>query len=477
MNDQPVNDQPVNTQSVKTIVREIASVVGRDHITTAEEDLLCYAYDATHRQYRPDAVVFPENTKEVSAIMRIAGSSHVPVVPRGAGTGMSGGALAVAGGLVMVMTRFNRILSIDEDNLIAVAEPGVVTARFQEAVEKRGLFYPPDPSSASSSTLGGNVAECAGGPRAVKYGVTRDYVLGLEVVLPAGEVIRTGVQTAKGVVGYDTTRLIVGSEGTLGIITKIILRLLALPEAVRTVRAVFPQIHDAAKAVVALVRSGVIPRSVEYMDQSAIRCVEAYVQMGLPVDAGAMLLIEVDGSVSAVAVSVEHVASVCRQHHASEVRAAESDQEAADLWQARKAISPALFRLGPDKINEDIVVPRSRIPDMVEWIDGFRRKTGLQIVSFGHAGDGNIHFNIMLDRTDATTLKKAEAAVEEVFRQTLAFGGTISGEHGVGVTKAPYLSLELGPEEISLMKRIKKAFDPNGILNPGKIFPPGAPLI
>jgi len=250
-----------------------------------------------------------------------------------------------------------------------------------------------------------------------------------------------------------------------------------LPEAVRTVRAVFPRIHDAAKAVVALVRSGVIPRSVEYMDQSAIRCVEAYVQMGLPVDAGAMLLIEVDGSVSVVAMSVEHVASVCRQHHASDVKAAESDHEAAGLWQARKAISPALFRLGPDKINEDIVVPRSRIPDMVEWIDGLRRRTGLQIVSFGHAGDGNIHFNIMLDRTDATTLKKAEAAVEEVFRQTLAFGGTISGEHGVGVTKAPYLSLELGTEEISLMKRIKKAFDPNGILNPGKIFPPGAPFI
>lgn len=472
-----MNAQSVNAQYLNAIIREIASVVGRDHITTAEEDLLCYAYDATNRRYRPDAVVFPENTNEVSAIMRIAGSSRVPVVPRGAGTGMSGGALAVAGGLVMVMTRLNRILSIDEDNLIAVAEPGVITARFQEAVEERGLFYPPDPSSASSSTLGGNVAECAGGPRAVKYGVTRDYVLGLEVVLPAGDVIRTGVQTAKGVVGYDTTRLIVGSEGTLGIITKIILRLLALPEAVRTVRAVFPRIHDAAKAVVALVRSGVIPRSVEYMDQSAIRCVEAYVQMGLPVDAGAMLLIEVDGSVSVVAMSVEHVASVCRQHHASDVKAAESDHEAAGLWQARKAISPALFRLGPDKINEDIVVPRSRIPDMVEWIDGLRRRTGLQIVSFGHAGDGNIHFNIMLDRTDATTLKKAEAAVEEVFRQTLAFGGTISGEHGVGVTKAPYLSLELGTEEISLMKRIKKAFDPNGILNPGKIFPPGAPFI
>jgi glycolate oxidase len=467
----------VNAQYVNAIVREIASIVGRDHVTTAQEDILCYAYDATNRSYRPDAVVFPENTNEVSAIMRIADASRVPVVPRGAGTGMSGGALAVAGGLVMVMTRLNRILSIDEDNLIAVAEPGVITGHFQETVEQKGLFYPPDPSSASSSTLGGNVAECAGGPRAVKYGVTRDYVLGLEAVLPTGDVIRTGVQTVKGVVGYDTTRLIVGSEGTLAIITKIILRLLPLPEAVRTVRAVFARIHDAAKAVVALVRSGVIPRSVEYMDQSALRCVEAYVHMGLPVDAGAMLLIEVDGSAGAVAVSVEHAASLCRQHHASDVKVAESDHEAAGLWQARKAISPALFRLGPDKINEDIVVPRSRIPDMAEWIDELRRKTGLQIVSFGHAGDGNIHFNIMLDRTDATTSKKAEAAVEEVFRQTVAFGGTISGEHGVGVTKAPYLSLELGTEEIALMKRIKKAFDPNGILNPGKIFPPLAPFI
>jgi glycolate oxidase len=383
---------------------------------------------------------------------------------------MSGGALAVKGGLAMVMTRFDRILSIDRDNLVAEVEPGVITGHFQEAVEREGLFYPPDPSSAAYSTLGGNVGECAGGPRAVKYGVTRDYVLALEVVLPTGEVVATGTRTAKGVVGYDLTRLMVGSEGTLGVVTKIVLRLLPLPEVVRTLRAVFVRIQDAGRAVSEIVRSAVVPRSVEYMDQAAIRCVEDYVHMGLPVNAGAMLLLEVDGSPSAVDGGLKKLAAICRKRGAQQVQIAESQQEVRDLWRARRAISPALFRLGPDKINEDIVVPRSRIPEMVEWIDDLRRRTGLTMVTFGHAGDGNIHFNIMLDKGDKEAVNKAEAAVEALFRHTVALGGTLSGEHGVGITKAPYLNMELGPSELELMKRIKVAFDPLGILNPGKIF-------
>ena len=457
-------------QSLTSIIPKIEAIVGQEHVTTAVEDLLCYAYDATNRHCRPDAVAFPANTDEVSDILRLANEHRFFVVPRGAGTGMTGGALAVQGGLVMVMTRFSRILTIDTDNLVAEVEPGVITGHFQEVVEGKGLFYPPDPSSALYCTLGGNVAECAGGPHAVKYGVTRDYVLGLEVVLPSGEIIRTGVRTAKGVVGYDLTRLMVGSEGTLGVITKIVLRLFPLPEVVRTLSVVFSRIQDAVRTVCEIIRSGVVPRTVEYMDQAAIRCVEDYLNLGLPVDAGAMLLIEVDGSLSAVETAIRDLTDICKNCGAYQVHVASSAQEAKDLWRARQAISPALFRLGPDKINEDIVVPRNRIPDMVEWIDDLRKRTGLTIVTFGHAGDGNIHFNIMLDRRDGEILEKAESAVEELFRQTIALGGTISGEHGVGITKAPYIGMEIGSAELALMKRIKAVFDPNGILNPGKIF-------
>lgn len=457
-------------QSLTSIIPKIEAIVGREHVTTAAEDLLCYAYDATNRHCRPDAVAFPATADEVSNILRLANEYQFFVVPRGAGTGMTGGSLAVQGGLVLAMTRFNRILAIDTDNLVAEVEPGVITGHFQEVVEGKGLFYPPDPSSASFSTLGGNVAECAGGPRAVKYGVTRDYVLGLEVVLPTGEIIGTGVRTAKGVVGYDLTRLMVGSEGTLGVITKIVLRLFPLPETVRTLSVVFSRIQDAAKTVCEIIRSGIVPRTVEYMDHWAIRCVEDYLKTDLSVNAGAMLLIEVDGSVSAVETDIHGLTDICKKCGAYQVNIAGSAQEAKELWRARQAISPALFRLGPDKINEDIVVPRSRIPDMVEWIDELRSRTGLTIVTFGHAGDGNIHFNIMLDRRDKEALEKAESAIKELFSQTIALGGTISGEHGVGITKSPYIGMEIGSQELALMKRIKAVFDPNGILNPGKIF-------
>lgn len=454
----------------KSILKKLRSIVGRRYCTDSKTDLACYAYDASDLRYMPEAVVFPKKMEEVAAIMRLANEERFPVIPRGAGTGMTGGALAVKGGAVMSMTRMNRILRIDEENMVAELEPGVITGNFQKVVESKGLFYPPDPSSAAYSTIGGNVAECAGGAMSVKYGVTKDYTLGLSVVLPTGERIHPGVSTVKGVAGYDMTRLIVGSEGTLGIITKIVLRLLPLPETVRTMTAVFDHIEDAAKTVSVIIRSGITPRTLEYMDQSAIQCAESYLGIGLPSDAEALLLIETDGPMEPAAKEMSKLSALCLSHGARSVDVARTPEKVIELWKARRAISPALFKLNPDKINEDIVVPRSRIPDLVKKIGALRDKTGLTIVSFGHAGDGNIHFNIMLDKNKKSDLKKANAAVEELFKHTVALGGTISGEHGVGITKLPFLHLEMSEAEIGLMRRIKKAFDPNNILNPGKIF-------
>ena len=451
--------------------RKLQNIVGKAHCSKKKEDLACYAYDATAQSYLPDAVLFPRNAEEISAILILANKDGFFVIPRGSGSGMTGGSLAVSGGVILVMSRLNRILEIDKDNLIAHAEPGVVTGRFHQAVEKEGLFYPPDPASSEFSTLGGNLAECAGGPRAVKYGVTRDYVLGLEAVLPTGEIVHTGVQTAKGVVGYDLTRLLIGSEGTLAIITRMTLRLLPLPEAVRALTAVFDKMEKAAETVSEIIRRGFIPRTIEYMDNASIRCAESHLKIGLPVEAEALLLIEVDGKVDEANMLITQLKTVCMSQGAKRVKIAENEAEVANLWKARKAISPALFKYGPDKINEDIVVPRSRIPDMVRKINALKEETGLTMVSFGHAGDGNIHFNIMLDKNNKAELKKAEDAIEAVFDHTLELGGTISGEHGVCITKAAYIAKEIGHVEIDLMKKIKKVFDPKGILNPGKIFP------
>jgi len=453
-----------------SIFSKLQSIVGKANCTRKKEELVCYAYDATARTYLPDAVLFPQNAQEISAILRLANEEGFFVIPRGAGSGMTGGSLAVKGGVILVTARMNRIFKIDKDNLIAHVEPGVVTGQFHKAVEKEGLFYPPDPSSSDFSTLGGNLAECAGGPRAVKYGVTRDYVLGLEAVLPTGEIIRTGVQTAKGVVGYDLTRLLVGSEGTLGIITRITLRLLPLPDTVRAMMAIFNKIETAAETVSEIFRSGIIPRTIEFMDNASIRCVENYLKAGLPVEAEALLLIEEDGRASEVDFLIQRIEKLCLSQGAKQVAIAKTKAARENLWKARKAISPALFQYGPDKINEDIVVPRSRIPDMVRKINALRDETGLTMVSFGHAGDGNIHFNIMLDKKNEADLKKAQGAIEDLFNYTLELGGTISGEHGVGITKAPYMAKEIGYVEMNLMKKIKTIFDPNGVLNPGKIF-------
>ena len=454
----------------KEIYKSLERIVGSEHITDRDTERQCYAYDATQIQAWPDCVVFPGNSQEISEILRLANKHHFPVVPRGAGSGMSGGSVPIQGGVVLVLLRMNRIKEIDPNNFLTVVEPGVITRDLQLAVEAKGLFYPPDPSSSHFSTLGGNLAECAGGGRAVKYGVTRDYVLGLEVVLPSGEIIKTGVQTAKGVVGYDLTRLMVGSEGTLGIITGMVLKLIPLPEARQTILAFFDQMALATRTVVEIFRAGILPSILEFMDHSSIACVEEYLKLGLPTQAQALLLIEVDGDREAVVRQGETIQLICRQIGAGGVKMAATPLEAEDLWKARRAISPALFRLRPNKINEDVVVPRDKIPETIERFQEIGRRLDLLIVSFGHAGDGNIHVNVMFDGKKTDEKERAQKAVVEIFKTVLELGGTLSGEHGIGLAKAPFLTLELDPISLNLMKKIKDLFDPNHILNPGKIF-------
>lgn len=455
------------------VKNELKRISGDANVLLAREELLCYAYDATNARGLPDAVVFPAGPEEISLILKMANAEDFAVVPRGAGTGFSGGSVPVEGGVVVSTERMNRVLEIDTENLTAVVEPGVVLWEFQQQAERLGLFYPPDPSSLRFSTIGGNIAECAGGPRAVKYGVTRDYVLGLEVVLPTGEIINTGVRTAKGVVGYDLTRLLVGSEGTLGFVTKAVLRLLPLPQAQRTMLALFPDIRGAARAVSAVIRGKVVPSTLEIMDSVSIRCVEEYAKVGLPL-VDALLLIELDGATEAIAAEAEAVRRICMECGASEFREASGKDEVKDLWKARRAISASLYRVRPNKINEDVVVPRSRIPELVDGLKGLSERRGLLIAGFGHAGDGNIHVNVMYDKKDAKEATEAEAAVEELLEMVIRLGGTISGEHGVGLSKSKYLRMELSEASIEAMKRIKASLDPKGVLNPGKIFPAAA---
>lgn len=439
-------------------------------LLTSPEQRVCYSYDATGKEFLPDAVAFPCDAEEVRRTVLLANELRFPVVPRGAGTGFSGGAVPVRGGVVLSTERMDRILSIDDENFVAVVEPGVVTGTLKDAVKRRGLFYPPDPASLKTCTIGGNIAECAGGMCALKYGVTRDYVLGLEAVLGTGELVRTGVYTAKGVVGYDLTRLLVGSEGTLGVVTRATLKLIPLPETAATILAFFRTNHDGSRAVGAVLGARITPCALELMDRTAIDCVREGSGLAVPPDAGCAVLAEVDGTEHAVSRDAVRVEAACVRLGALEVRRAEDPRDRDDLWQLRRSISPALRKVNPVKLNEDIVVPRSRLPDMMAFLQELAARTGLRIVNFGHAGDGNIHVNVMISGTDGDERRRADEAVAEVFRTTVALGGTISGEHGVGIAKAPFLEMEVGPLGVSVMKRVKRCFDPNGILNPGKIF-------
>ena len=458
----------------KNIIKKLQDIVGAKYLATAREDLMCYSYDGTGQEYMPSAVAFPGSAAEISSIMRLANQELFPVIPRGAGTGMTGGSLPVEGGLVLVMSRLNRILEIDAENQVAEVEPGVITGQFQSAVRKQGLFYPPDPASHNFCTMGGNVAECSGGPSAVKYGVTRDYILGLEVVLPDGQLLNTGVRTAKGVVGYDLTRLITGSEGTLGIITKITVRLLALPTHKKTYLVLCDSIRLAAVLVAEILKSGILPNTLEYMDQTALHVVNDYLPLELPHNTRGLLLVEVDGNERSTEEQGEKLLKLLADRQAYpgilEVRQANNDKEVEDLWKARRSISPATFKLRPHKISEDVVVPKTKIPRLVDFTEKLSQELGMIILTFGHAGDGNIHVNIMLDKNDPEENRKGETAKMRLFEYVMSLSGTLSGEHGIGITKAPFLGLELDETSLKLMRNIKKVFDPNNILNPGKIF-------
>jgi len=455
----------------KRALRDLSRILGPDRLITLQDALNPYGTDGTKLAYAPDAVAFPDRIREIADILSLANRDRFPVIPRGAGSGKSGGALPVLGGLVLAMERFDRILEIDDQNLVARVQSGLITARLQEEVEKLGLFYPPDPASIRISTIGGNVAECAGGLRAVKYGVTRDYVLGLTVVLPTGEIITTGVETAKGVVGYDLTRLIVGSEGTLAVIVDITVRLIPKPESTRTMIAFFRNPSHTVKAVSQIIRNKIVPAALEFLDSLCIECVRNEIALKIPDEARALLLIEVDGDQTLTRREATRIREICLDHGAVEFQVASGKKKSESLWEARRNVSPAMYKLRPDKVSEDVVVPRNRMAELVSFLEELSGKVGLPIASYGHAGDGNIHVNLMLDKSEPKEVKKAGLAVEELFRKVLEMRGTLSGEHGVGITKAPYLGMEISQPALDLMVRVKKAFDPKNILNPGKIFP------
>ena len=452
------------------VIIELRRLVGAQYVMDQLEDRICYSFDATFRDFLPDVVVKPGCVAEIAAIVKLAGRYNVPITARGAATGLSGGAVPVKGGISLVLTRLNKIIDIDTANRVAVVETGVITQDFVNAVTQAGLFYPPDPASAKTSTIGGNIAECAGGPRGVKYGITRDYVLGMEVVLPDGSVVELGNKFDSEMAGPDWGMLLVGSEGTLGIITKIYLKLVDKPSAKQTLLAVFTSLDDAARTVSEMIASGTIPTTLEIMDNLTIRAVEDYLKVGLPVSAEAILLIEVDGSAKAIVKQAEHVIKVCQQCGATEIQTASTPEDIDKLWQARRAISPACGKLNPTKISEDATVPRSQIPTMVRRLREIAQKYNLKMVIFGHAGDGNLHPNILSNKHDHEEMERVEQAVAELFKVALELGGTLSGEHGIGYMKAPFLQWETGETGFAVGKAIKKVIDPQGLLNPGKLF-------
>ena len=449
----------------------LADIVGETDLYTDPADRWPYSYDNSRRQAQPDAVAFPAGHEEVRDTVRLCNEFKVPLTARGLGSSTTGSAVPVRGGLVLALERMNRIIEVDTANRALVTESGTTNTAVQEAAAVHGFFWPPDPTSSGYSTIGGNLACGAGGPRAVKYGTTRDNVLGLRAVTGAGQELTAGVYTTKGAMGYDFTRLLIGSEGTLAVITEATLKLTPKPQVVRTLRAVYADMTAAAAAVSRIRAQPVTPCVLEFIDGASIEMSRGYAGTDLPDGAGALLLIEVDGSPSQLDESTAAVEKAARGGGCVEFRAARDEKEAAALWTSRKALSPALRKIAPRKINEDVVVPVSRMADFIARLGELSKQYGIQIVNFGHAGNGNIHVNLLVDPDDKLQMANAEPCLREVFKTVLSMRGTLSGEHGVGLEKQPFMALEFDAATLDLMRRLKQQFDPNGILNPGKLLP------
>nr|WP_101845331.1 FAD-linked oxidase C-terminal domain-containing protein [Halobacillus sp. Marseille-P3879] len=452
-------------------MEDLREVIPGHQIMTEIADRYSYSFDASFGEYLPDAAVQAKNKQEVVHIVKVANQFNIPIYPRGQGTCLSGGPLPVHGGIVLDLSQWPEEIELNADDLTVKVSPGVLTARINEEAEKHGLMYAPDPSSAHVATIGGNLAENSGGPRGLKYGVTKDFVLGLELVTPEGEVIRTGGQTIKNVTGFDLTKLIVGSEGTLGVITEATLKLMPKPPAVQTVMVEFENVRTAGEAISRTLTSGILPSKMEFMDKACIQAVENFQPSGLPVDAEAIVIIELDGHPETLKLETVLIENIMEEIGASNVSIPATSEEAAKIWHARKQVSPAIAKIKPTKVSEDATVPRSKIPDMMDRLNEIKEKYQVEVVVFGHAGDGNLHPNILCDKRDQEEMIRVEKAVEEIFQAAINLGGTLSGEHGIGTMKAPFMEQELGAVGLEMMKRIKDSWDPKRIMNPGKIFP------
>jgi D-lactate dehydrogenase len=422
----------------------------------------------------PDAVVFAQSHEQVSQLVNVCNREEIPITARGRGTGTTGATVPVRNGIVLSLERMNSIVEVSSGNRYMVVQSGVINQKIQDIAGQEGFFWPPDPSSAAFCTVGGNLAYNSAGPRAVKYGTPRENTLGLQVVTGSGKTIRTGVFTTKGVVGYDLTRLLIGSEGTLGIITEAILKLTPLPESKRTLRAVYSGISAASRAVSQIMAQPTIPCALEFMDANALEIIRRHSSVKLPANAVALLLIDVDGSRENIDQATKQIETAAATEQLLEIRAAHSNDESAELWKTRKALAPALREIAPGKINEDVVVPVTRLPELMEGLEELSSRFQLTIVNFGHAGNGNIHTNILYDPQNLTENRRAEECLAAVFDLVIELQGTLSGEHGVGLVKRDHISREIKPDAMDLMRTIKKQFDPRGILNPGKVFPESA---
>ena len=453
------------------VLNQLKNIVGSDNFMDSEEERIVYAYDGTPMiSQKPDAILMPKSIEEISQIMRLANSENFAVIPRGSGTGLSGGSVPTVNSVVLLMNHWKKIEEIDSDNLTAWVETGVITSSLHKEVEKQGLFYPPDPGSQDICTIGGNVAENAGGLRGLKYGVTKNYIMGIEMVMPTGEIVRNGGKNVKDVAGYNIRDLIVGSEGTLGIFTKILVKLIPKPQTSQALLAYYDKLGDAAETVSEIISNHIIPCTVEFLDNTTIKCVEEYAHIGLPTSAKALLLLEVDGHEEVVAREAQLIHDICKRKGATGIKIAATDEEALQLKEARRIAFSALARVKPTTILEDATVPRSNLAVLVEKIDAIAKKYNLNIGNFGHAGDGNLHPTCLTDERDTDEIKRVEKAFNDIYDETLKLGGTITGEHGVGLAKKGFLEKMIDVPGLEVMHKIKASFDPNNVLNPGKII-------